>query len=209
MVPTMTDPSPRRRDGEQRRRDLCDAGIRVLAEHGSRGLTHAQVDRYAGVPTGTTSYYYRTREALLRGVGLRVGEIDSANLLSVSAEPLDTEHPFARLAQLTMEQAQGEGLALNRARHELLLCTTRDPALAEGLQRAFRRIFSMARDVVAQLQPDVTDDTLISAQSAAVMTFISGVFLRLAIGDGTPYTVDSLSTTLEGIVTAVAAQHTA
>ena len=52
----------------------------VLAEHGSRGLTHGQVDRYAGVPEGTTSYYYRTRAALLRGVGKRVGEIDVANL---------------------------------------------------------------------------------------------------------------------------------
>ena len=58
--------TPRKRDGDQRRRELCDAAINVLAEHGSRGLTHGQVDRYAAVPDGTTSYYYRTREALLR-----------------------------------------------------------------------------------------------------------------------------------------------
>lgn len=53
----------RKRNGDERRRDLCDAAIRVLAEDGSRGLTHGQVDRVAGVPEGTTSYYYRTRVA--------------------------------------------------------------------------------------------------------------------------------------------------
>ena len=69
--------TPRKRDGDERRRELCDAAIRVLAEHGSRGLTHGQVDRYARVPDGTTSYYYRTRAALLRGVGKRVAESTS------------------------------------------------------------------------------------------------------------------------------------
>ena len=94
--PAMTDTdkavstsTPRKRDGDERRRELCDAAIKVLAEHGSRGLTHGQVDRYAGVPDGTTSYYYRTRAALLRGVGKRVADIDVANLRSVSDEPLD------------------------------------------------------------------------------------------------------------------------
>ena len=86
---TSTPRRARKRDGDERRRELCDAAIQVLAEHGSRGLTHGQVDRYAGVPDGTTSYYYRTRAALLRGVGKRVGEIDVANLRSVIDEPLD------------------------------------------------------------------------------------------------------------------------
>ena len=30
----MTTSPPRKRDGDQRRRELCDAGIQVLAEHG-------------------------------------------------------------------------------------------------------------------------------------------------------------------------------
>src|SRR5215207_582602 len=129
METVMSIYTPRKRDGDQRRRELCDAAIRVLAEHGSRGLTHGQVDRYARVPDGSTSYYYRTRAALLRGVGKRVAEIDVANLQSVSAQPLDPRSPFAHLARLTLMQADGEGLMLNRARHELLLNAARDPDL--------------------------------------------------------------------------------
>jgi DNA-binding transcriptional regulator YbjK len=42
-----------------------------LADHGANGVTHRKVDRQAGVPDGTTSFYFRTRLALLRGVAER------------------------------------------------------------------------------------------------------------------------------------------
>ena len=195
----------RRRDGDERRRKLCDAAIEVLAEHGSRGLTHGQVDRYAELPDGTTSYYYRTRAALLRGVGKRVAEIDVANLQSVIDEPLDPLSPFAHLAQLTMMQADGPGLMLNRARHELLLGAVRDPDLAETSQDFVARINSMAHDAIAHLQPGTDDPELLAAQTTAVTTFIAGVFTRLVSGDRTINDAEQLSRLLEAVAAAVAA----
>ncbi|MFF7293839.1 TetR/AcrR family transcriptional regulator [Microbacterium sp. NPDC008134] len=59
---------------EERRRALADAGIAVLAREGSRGLTHRAVDAQAEVPTGTTSNYFRSREALIGGLIERIGE---------------------------------------------------------------------------------------------------------------------------------------
>ncbi len=174
----------RRRDGDERRRELCDAAIQVLAEQGSRGLTHEQVDRCAEVPDGTTSYYYRTRAALLRGVGTRVAEIDVANLQSVIDEPLDPL-PFAHLRELAMMQADGPGLMLNRARHELVLGAVRDPGLAETSQTFVARINAMAHDAIAHLQPGIGDPALLDAQTTAVTTFIAGVFTRLVGGDRT------------------------
>ena len=38
----------------ERRARLTDAGLRVLAEQGLRGLTHRAVDAQAGEPVGTT-----------------------------------------------------------------------------------------------------------------------------------------------------------
>jgi DNA-binding transcriptional regulator YbjK len=196
--------TPRKRDGDQRRRDLCDAAVNVLAEHGSRGLTHARVDRRAEVPEGTTSYHYRTREALLRGVSMRVADIDLANLRSVSDEPLDPKAPFAHLARLVMMHSHGQGLALNRARHELLLAAVRDPSVAETLQEFVGRIIAMAQDAIAHLQPGSDDSALIAGQSTAVTTFISGVFTRLALGDRTINDPEQLAHLLQAIVTAVA-----
>lgn len=59
---------------EERRRALADAGLRVLASVGSRGLTHRAVDDAAGVPSGTASNYFRTRELLIAGLVDRIGE---------------------------------------------------------------------------------------------------------------------------------------
>lgn len=58
-----------------RRRELiADAGLRVLAGAGARGLTHRAVDQEAGLPVGTTSNYFRSRDALLGGLGERIFE---------------------------------------------------------------------------------------------------------------------------------------
>ncbi|WP_217183596.1 TetR/AcrR family transcriptional regulator [Streptomyces sp. AC495_CC817] len=59
---------------EHRRRQLADAGLHVLARDGSRGLTHRAVDVAAGVPTGTASNYFRSRDALIEGLVQRIGE---------------------------------------------------------------------------------------------------------------------------------------
>jgi AcrR family transcriptional regulator len=203
----MADTTLRRRNGDERRRELCDAAIQVLAEHGSRGLTHGQVDRYARLPDGTTSYYYRTRTALLRGVGKRVAEIDVANLQSVIDEPLDPLSPFSHLARLTMMQADGPGLILNRARHELLLGAARDPDIAETSRTFVARINSIAQDAIAHLQPDTDDPELLDAQTTAVTTFLAGVFNRLVSGDRAINDAEQLSRLLEAVATAVSLQR--
>lgn len=199
--------TPRKRNGDERRRELCDAAIQVLAEHGSRGLTHGRVDRHAGVPDGTTSYYYRTRAALLRGVGKRVADMDVANLRSVSDEPLDPQSPFSHLAQLVIIQAHGAGLALNRARHELILGAARDPDLAQTSQEFIARIIAMAQDAIAHLQPGNNDSALLEAQTTAVTTFIAGVFTRLVAGDRTINDAEQLARFMQAVVTAVALER--
>lgn len=51
--------------GPPRRRLIADAGVRIIAAHGLRALTHRAVDRAAGITEGSTSYHARTRHALL------------------------------------------------------------------------------------------------------------------------------------------------
>jgi tetracycline repressor-like protein len=61
-----------------RARQVADAAIGVLADHGARGFTHRAVDQAAGLPPGTTSNYARTREALLTLTLTRIAELDAA-----------------------------------------------------------------------------------------------------------------------------------
>ena len=55
-----------------RRALIADAAISTLASDGMRGLTHRAVDAQAAEPPGTTSRYFRTREALTDAVVERV-----------------------------------------------------------------------------------------------------------------------------------------
>lgn len=206
----MNPPHSRTRDGAKRRRELCDAAIGVLAEHGSRGLSHERVDRAARLPVGSTSYYYRTRAALLQGVARRVAEIDTANLQTVTDEAIDPASPFGLIARLTMMQADGAGLVLNRARHELFLAAARDPLLAKSTQEFRARIVAMAHDAVSHLRPDAgKGSALLEAQTTAVTTFIAGVFTRFIAGDRAVRDADQLARLLQAIAAAVELQHDA
>lgn len=55
-----------------RRTALVDAAIEVLARDGARGLTFRAVDVEAGVPGGTASNYFASRDDLLTQTGLRI-----------------------------------------------------------------------------------------------------------------------------------------
>ncbi|SDN12406.1 TetR/AcrR family transcriptional regulator [Allokutzneria albata] len=56
----------------ERRTALVDAAIEVLAAEGARGLTFRAVDEAAGVPKGTASNYFASREDLFNQVGGRI-----------------------------------------------------------------------------------------------------------------------------------------
>jgi DNA-binding transcriptional regulator YbjK len=76
----------RKPNAEERRRDLSDAAIELLAEDGARGLTHLRVDRRARVADGTTSFYFQTRSALLRGATDRIVQLDVADFTAATNE---------------------------------------------------------------------------------------------------------------------------
>lgn len=59
---------------DERRAALADAGIRVLATEGARGLTHRAVDSAAGTPRGTASNYFATRTDLIAALVERIGQ---------------------------------------------------------------------------------------------------------------------------------------
>ena len=59
-----------------RRAEILDGALAVLAAQGMRGLTHRAVDAAAALPAGSTSYYFRSRGALVAGCVRRLLERD-------------------------------------------------------------------------------------------------------------------------------------
>ena len=119
---------------------LADAALEVLGSSGSHGLTHRRVDAAAGVPAGTTSNYFGSRDAILRAAANRLLELQLADLNQTSdggrpGSRDDLEKVIAALAVV----AEGAGRARYLAREELALESSRRPELA-NLMRELRAV---------------------------------------------------------------------
>lgn len=119
---------------DARRNALADAGIAVLAREGSRGLTHRAVDAEAGVPTGTTSNYFRNREKLIAGLFERIGTRlapTADDLAARSATPPSRELFADYIRDIVRRLTTNRDVTL--ALYELRLEAARRPELAEAL----------------------------------------------------------------------------
>lgn len=100
-----------------RRIQLLDAALGVVADKGLKGLTHRAVDAAAGLSEGTTSNYYRSRTALVEAVLERLLQLDGALLQDAgpAAPPRDIGELAEQLAGLVLALA-GQHAGLTRAR---------------------------------------------------------------------------------------------
>jgi DNA-binding transcriptional regulator YbjK len=189
----------------ERRRDLCDAAIDLLAADGAKGLSHLKVDRKAAVPDGTTSFYFRTRSALLRAVAERLAELDLERLQSVAdnAGGRGNTRTPSLLSQVVIQAGTEPQLSWTKARYELTMQAARDPAMAAILQQATDAFTKLHREILVQLMPHGAEleSAVVEDLSNVTLTFINGLLLRFAHGDRV---VDSPEQ-LDGILSAIAA----
>ena len=131
---------------EERRRALADAAIELLAEAGVHGVTHRAVERRAGLPAGTASNYFRTRELLLVAVVQRVVALHLAEMAEAGREelqqrrsagadgsPAGTAHRLEDLLTASLVAAATTHRRRYLAIFELRLESLRRPALADAL----------------------------------------------------------------------------
>jgi DNA-binding transcriptional regulator YbjK len=125
-----------------RRALIADAAISTLARDGMRGLTHRAVDRTAGLPEGSASYYFRTRQALLQATVERLAELTSTDMLASAAlvdsaavppPPGQELSAFGALTAALVESWLTAGRERQLARYELSLEATRRPELRQTL----------------------------------------------------------------------------
>ncbi|MFT4126580.1 MAG: TetR family transcriptional regulator [Gordonia sp. (in: high G+C Gram-positive bacteria)] len=128
-----------------RRALIADAVLELAAGGGNHAVTHQAVDRHLGLPKGSTSYYFRTRDALItaaveRLIG-RSQEAFGSRLAAGPRAPLDlivdyvTELVTERRTDVLARQALllEPGLSAE-IRHALAACFfSRDADVPDGL----------------------------------------------------------------------------
>jgi Uncharacterized protein conserved in bacteria len=117
-----------------RRDELLDAAISLLGERGMHGLTHRAVDTAAGLPAGSASNHFRTRDALLDAVVERFAARERANWDEVAARVCPTTpQELARALAEFAHDATGPHRTLTLARYAILVEAGIHPSLRAQL----------------------------------------------------------------------------
>lgn len=163
-----------------RREHLLDTAIRLVGERGVHGLTHRALDAAAGLPTGSTSNHFRTRDALLDAVVERFAERERANWEEMAARmcpttPLELARTLAEFAK----DAVGPHRTLTLARYAILVEAGIHPARRETLAATGARVNAWAFTWVR-----VAGSADPARDAPVIMNHLTGVVLHeLAIPD--------------------------
>ncbi|RJT82913.1 TetR family transcriptional regulator [Arthrobacter cheniae] len=130
------------------RERALEAAVELLGAEGVRALSHARVDDRAGLPSGSTSNWFRTRRALLAGVVDWIAERERADM-DPAAMPVisGVDELIEGLCEMA-EMQTGRYAGRTRARYALFLELAQDPELGEPLRRQRREFERWAERMV-------------------------------------------------------------
>jgi DNA-binding transcriptional regulator YbjK len=158
-----------------------EAAVRLVGDHGVRALTHGRVDAEAGLPRGSTSNWFRTRDALVSGVLIWIAEQERAELTAAMA-PARTPGEVVDALCSMLESATGPNATRTRARYALFLEVTASPGILPAM-RAQRGLFEeWAHDRLAILgapDPATAARTLLALSAGLIVN-------RLTVAPDTP-----------------------
>ncbi|NUO55652.1 MAG: TetR family transcriptional regulator [Hamadaea sp.] len=165
-----------------RRTQLLDAAIQVLGTRGLRQLTHRTVDAEAGLPEGSASNHFRTREALISGVLDRLVDRETELWGRLGgARPLDAEG-LATAAGAMITELAGPGRAVTLARYAIFHEAAFNPDLQRRIASNRDRLAAWGVPLVAALgsaEPerhyrmllDLVDGLLLNQLASPTSTF--------------------------------------
>ncbi|WP_097189122.1 TetR/AcrR family transcriptional regulator [Ornithinimicrobium cerasi] len=153
------------------RDQALDAAIELLGTQGLKALTHRRVDERADLPQGSTSNYFRTRDALLRGVADAILEREISGMQAAFA-PRSAEELLEALVSL-LDRTTEDQRTLTTARLVLFMEASHNPALRESLGRGRTALEAALQGALRELG---ATDTV--ASTRAVMACAEGLILH-------------------------------
>jgi len=166
----------RQRRGEERRRCILHAALGVIGREGIGAVTHRTVAGVAGVPLGSLTYYFASKEDLLREALLLFVEEETARLRAIG-EALEVERLSpAEIAERFASVLNGGG-AENVAQFELYLEAARDPVLREpaaGCFAAYEEVCRIALRAAGVEEPGELPGLLVALTDGAGLRRLAG-----------------------------------
>lgn len=207
-----------------RRARIVTGAIDLIASSGIRALTHRALDARLGLPLGSTSYYFRTRQTLVEAVADGITARSRADFAATHGGPGPRSKPAAEATSADREgapEAVARGVAawldqlLARrrneliARHALIVETLSEPELRARLAGS---LFSVDRatelfTALGSPRPGDTACDFLALLEGLVFDRVAGV--RAEVPAGTTDSIEQLTRPLSIFLTGVAesAEH--
>jgi DNA-binding transcriptional regulator YbjK len=138
---------PQQVRGEERRERILRATLQVIARDGIGGVTHRSAAAEADVPLGSLTYWFATKDDLLREALRLFVDDETERLRRVGeglTEGMDPEAIADRFGEVL---ESGDGTA-QVAQFELYLEASRNPALREVAQQCFAAYDEICRQAL-------------------------------------------------------------
>lgn len=177
-------------------------------------MSHLKVDRHAGLADGTTSFYYRTRAALLHGVADQLVRYDAETFTEVFKDaPNSSGDVIARvLAGQILSIREEPQRSRTRARLELTMSARRDTGIASEFQQMADSYRALAERLVIAIQSDrgtTIDRSLCDEQTSVLLAYLGGLVFALANDGPDPLSRDDIARQIRAVIMGVAAERTA
>lgn len=181
-----------------RRTLIVDSAIDLIATQGLRALTHRALDTALDLPAGSTSYYFRTKKALIEAIVDRIQRRSRDDFAAARREGALSLDPTAIARDIArwLDRLLADRRTHLIARHALIIDLLNDPELHERLTKS---LFSQenATQLFTSLggdDPDTAAADFLAALEGLVFDRFAGARTHLA--PGTPESVNQLATVL-------------
>lgn len=156
-----------------RRTVLLDTALEIVGTQGMRGLTHRAVDAAAAVPPGSTSNYFRTRDALILGIVERFIARERAMVAGPEDEVISSPDGVAAALGRFAHRALGPDRAVTLARYAILVETAQNPGLREGMARGADQVDRWALNVITRAGSQLPERDL-----GVLANYVTGLVLH-------------------------------
>jgi DNA-binding transcriptional regulator YbjK len=182
----------------RRRRALTDSAIEILGMSGMHELSHRAVDERAGLPAGTTSNYFPSRDDLLEAAARRIVELQVADMQAADGQvagPVGLSQ-LAELIGASLYDSATRRRTQFLAIFELTLEATRRPGLGQAL----------AQIAAATLEATVAEHRALGLDTSPeqvqlLLTLFAGALLALVTGPREAVTPGAALTLAHSLVT--------
>jgi AcrR family transcriptional regulator len=168
---------------ERRRREVCEAALRVIVRNGLETTTMRDISREGGFTTGVLTHYFPDKQAVIVGAFLAASEDWFAELHQRLARAGAPEEQLVAIVHLALP-TDPDRRAEWRLWGEMWTYAGRDPAFAAqlvetdaGWEREIRGVLERAREAGLLANIDA------AAEAAVLARLIDGLGLRAWLDD--------------------------